>query len=299
MLRYTQFLFLALAGALVLAGCDSAPSANDQSVNAISNAAPTANSSHTNSITEVVNETNVGDDWSDAATQSGGEVAFVQDWGAPSGLGSASLQLSTIDENPSKASLLTNQFAGTPLSEITELSFWTYQASGPDLAAATYQVQISLDGGDTFCGTMVFEPYWQNNGSPDSAPVVNGQWQEWTNAENGEWWSTCDALGTGIAGPPFTSITDVADDHPDAVVLAIGTSIGTSNPDWTVAVDGLTFGTTTGSTTFNFDVTPADKDDCKKGGWQNLADGDGNEFVNQGDCVSFVASNGRTQGPKK
>lgn len=42
--------------------------------------------------------------------------------------------------------------------------------------------------------------------------------------------------------------------------------------------------------------TPSTIDDCLNGGWQSLADTQGNPFVNQGDCVSFVASGGRNPG---
>ncbi|MEK7068547.1 MAG: hypothetical protein AAB964_01895 [Patescibacteria group bacterium] len=35
-------------------------------------------------------------------------------------------------------------------------------------------------------------------------------------------------------------------------------------------------------------AVPTDKDQCKKGGWQTLADDQGNVFKNQGQCVSFV-----------
>lgn len=38
--------------------------------------------------------------------------------------------------------------------------------------------------------------------------------------------------------------------------------------------------------------TPVSKDDCKKGGWQEFTDADGQPFRNQGQCVSYVA---RTQ----
>lgn len=38
------------------------------------------------------------------------------------------------------------------------------------------------------------------------------------------------------------------------------------------------------------------KADCKKGGWMNFADNEGNSFKNQGDCVSFVATGGRNLG---
>ncbi|CAN5663847.1 hypothetical protein BH23CHL2_BH23CHL2_10410 [soil metagenome] len=50
--------------------------------------------------------------------------------------------------------------------------------------------------------------------------------------------------------------------------------------------DGMT-------TTFDFDPAPQTKDDCKNGGWQDY---EAYDFKNEGECVSFVASNGRSQG---
>jgi len=38
--------------------------------------------------------------------------------------------------------------------------------------------------------------------------------------------------------------------------------------------------------------TPTSADQCKHGGWQGLSDTNGTLFKNQGDCVSFVATNG-------
>ena len=38
------------------------------------------------------------------------------------------------------------------------------------------------------------------------------------------------------------------------------------------------------------------KDQCKKGGWQNLVDSEGTSFKNQDDCVSFVATKGKNLG---
>lgn len=40
--------------------------------------------------------------------------------------------------------------------------------------------------------------------------------------------------------------------------------------------------------------TPTSKDQCKDGGWSNYTDGQGNAFKNQGDCVSYVASGGKS-----
>jgi hypothetical protein len=36
-------------------------------------------------------------------------------------------------------------------------------------------------------------------------------------------------------------------------------------------------------------ATPADADDCKRGGWQHLVDDAGRPFANQGECVSYAS----------
>jgi hypothetical protein len=40
---------------------------------------------------------------------------------------------------------------------------------------------------------------------------------------------------------------------------------------------------------------PTASDDCKKGGWANLTDDEGTAFKNQGDCVSFAATQGKNK----
>ena len=40
----------------------------------------------------------------------------------------------------------------------------------------------------------------------------------------------------------------------------------------------------------------AEKDDCKNGGWESMLDTAGNGFKNQGDCVSFFATEGKNPG---
>ncbi len=53
-------------------------------------------------------------------------------------------------------------------------------------------------------------------------------------------------------------------------------------------------------TLFTYEASPSpvptNKDQCKQGGWQTLADDEGNSFKNQGDCVSFVATKGKNKG---
>ncbi len=48
------------------------------------------------------------------------------------------------------------------------------------------------------------------------------------------------------------------------------------------------------TTMFTYEVPiPTNKHECKNGGWMTLADGSGNAFKNQGDCVSFFVSKGK------
>jgi choice-of-anchor C domain-containing protein len=84
-----------------------------------------------------------------------------------------------------------------------------------------------------------------------------------------------------------------------------------ANMNWTA--ESYTFFATTSSTTLSFasttagafgpaidNVTVAEtaatKSDCKQGGWQTMLDTAGNQFKNQGDCVSFFATGGKNPG---
>jgi hypothetical protein len=225
--------------------------------------------------------------WHTLDTRPGGSVRFTEDYGAPPGLGDGSLELKTNLTTAAKADYYTFAHAGTPLASVTQLSYWTYQAptGQPPHAAASYQLQIDVNGsaagGFT---TLVYEPYW--NGT-----VAPATWQQW-DVDAGQFWSsrtvadgTC-VLAAGAGGPPLYSLQTIKTLCPNAVVLGIGVNVGTFNPGYTVAVDGVTFN----DTTYDFEVgkRPTSKDQCKDGGWQTFNDP---AFKNQGDCVSYVNAN--------
>lgn len=225
--------------------------------------------------------------WGPLDTRPGGAVEFTEEYGAPAGLGSGALELTTDGTTAAKADYWTFAHAGTLLADVTALSYWTYQATTPQPphAAASYQVQIdangAAEGGFT---TLVYEPYW-------NGVVVNGTWQQW-DVGSGLFWSSrtvaeC-GLVAGAGGPPLTTLATVATTCPDAVVLGIGVNVGTFNPGYTVAVDGVRFD----ETTYDFELgrRPSGKDECKDGGWAAFDDP---AFKNQGDCVSFVVTKGK------
>lgn len=228
--------------------------------------------------------------WYSEDTRAGGASAIVNTYGAPAGFGDGSLELTTTPTNADKAQRITHQVAGTPLADVSELAYWTYQAAGntAPTADASYQLQIDLDGDPATTSdftTLVYEPYW--NGT-----VAPATWQHW-DAASGNWWSSRDIPGVvvhGAGGPPFTTPAAVAETYPNATVLGIGVNVGTYNPGYTVATDGVKFATTNQSLTFDFELG---KDDCKHGGWQTAFAP--LEFQNQGDCVAYVASAGRNQ----
>src|SRR4051812_10176738 len=112
--------------------------------------------------------------WTQDDTRGGGTVTWTGAYGAPSGLGSSSLQLATTLSTADKAGLYTHTMAGTPLADVTNLSYWTYQPAGnAPFAEASYQLQI-LDGCGHFT-TLVFEPY-ENTAQ---GPIVPSTWQQW------------------------------------------------------------------------------------------------------------------------
>lgn len=218
--------------------------------------------------------------WSEAATNAGGDVNFVVDASAPGG---AALQLTTDGTNAARAQYM--HAASGSLSSVTELSYQTKQNSGPPEAAPSYQLVVDLNGaaagGFT---TLVYEPYW--NGF-----VVPGTWQTW-DVDAGMFWSsrsfaegTC-VVTAGSGGPPFYSLAGLQAACPNAIVLGFGVNVGTYNPNYDVETDLVNFN----GTTYNFQTTnePSSKDACKKGGWQNLTDDEGDPFRNQGQCIKYV-----------
>lgn len=224
--------------------------------------------------------------WSTADTRPGGEVNYVSDASSP--YPSGALQLKTDATNSAKAQYL--KAASGPLAEVTELSYWSKQVSGPAHADPSYQFILDLNGSASGgFTTMVYEPY-------QNGVIMPGVWQQW-DVDAGQMWSsrsfsegTC-VVTAGAGGAPFYSLAMLKTNCPNAVVLGFGVNVGTFNPSYDVLTDGVNFN----GTTYDFELTntPSTKDECKQGGWMNLTDQNGQAFKNQGQCVSWT--NGRGQ----
>lgn len=234
--------------------------------------------------------------WSTADTRPGGAVNYVADTTAPGSPNAGALQLTTDATNAAKAQYMHD--VNTPLAAVDSLSYSTKQnsASFSD-GAASYQLAVCLGGGSgaTCSGftTFVYEPY-ENGGT-----VTPGVWQSW-NVASGQMWSskTVNAGGAclttaGAGGSPYYTLATLKTNCPNAVVEGFGVNIGSYNPSYDVEADLVNFN----GTTYNFEpyVVVTDKDQCKNDGWKSLADNTGRAFKNQGDCVSYVVTQGKNK----
>lgn len=219
--------------------------------------------------------------WAEADTRPGGDVNFVEDATAPAGTGA--LQLTTDATTTAKAQYMHE--ASVPVTQVTELSYYTKQNAGPVHAAPSYQLAVDTNG--TTAGgftTFVYEPY-------QNGVVTPGAWQSW-DVDQGQFWSSRNLTCTGGSfvagggGAPFYTLAQIQTICPEAIVVGFGVNIGSNNPSYDVLTDLVSFN----ATAYDFETRPyvaTNKDQCKNGGWASFQAG----YKNQGQCVSSIVSN--------
>jgi len=196
-------------------------------------------------------------------------------------LGAGSLELRTTTGSD-KVFLFNYDHVGTDLGDVDDISYSTYRTTGNDQQVAALNLQVDHNGaaagGFT---TLVFEPVYNTA----QGAVVSGEWQDWTADGSGIWWSTRAIPGV-CDFTCYVSWNDIVAANPDAVITGgVGVNQGSGNPALTSNVDAFTFD----ETTYDFDVPPTNKDQCKNDGWKSFTSP---SFKNQGDCVSY-ANNGK------
>jgi hypothetical protein len=203
----------------------------------------------------------------------------------PLGVGSFQSQLALSTE---KLTLFNFDHAGTALSSITGLSYWTYKNPGSSFPLPALNIQIDINGGAlgaTDFRTLVFEPYYQ----PDFVEKV-GVWESWDayNGGAGKWWST--GASTCPQSNACTWSTLVASFPGATITGGYGINAGSNNAGLDGSVDALSIAYGGGSITYDFEpfVTATSRESCKDGGWKTRTRADGSPFKNQGDCVSYV-----------
>jgi hypothetical protein len=137
---------------------------------------------------------------------------------------------------------------GTPLSNISTLSYSAYTNSAPDFDPV-FQLQADLGSGIPFA-TVSYEPYEQT--TPDTANT----WQSF-DVSNGVVWATHIGVNApgGLDDPiSWSSFVNL---YPGATLLGVGADVGSAWPAMSGNVDALSIGTdgANGSTTtydFNY-----------------------------------------------
>lgn len=200
------------------------------------------------------------------ATTVGGQVSIIDTLDSINGDGV--LNLTTQNDVNDRASI--TRAENVDLSSIYKLSYSTKRDAAGFIAAgnASYRVLIDADGNTATTndiGYLVHEPYWQNAGSPDDAPVQAGVWQTWS-VMSGSFWASIPGgnsiagLTNGSGGPPFYTLQNVLALHPNAKVIGVNVGIGSYNQNYNIQVDNVVFGYQTGTSieinSYNFEPLP-------------------------------------------
>lgn len=209
---------------------------------------------------------------------------------APEGNGSTQISVTGTGRH----NIASYAFSGTPLAEITELSYMTYNPSAGNGGAADragyLQFNVDFNGTDTWQRRLTFVP--KNNGT-----VLQNTWQTWDALNSGNaLWTYSGPTWPGTATPGTTAKTwsDILAQYPGVRVRVtdafMGIRVGEPYANgYTENVDAFVFGTAAGTTIYDFEplLAPTDKESCKNGGWMTF---NNPTFKNQGECVSTVAA---------
>ena len=187
--------------------------------------------------------------------------------------------------------MVNSSYAGTPLADITSLSYSTYGHGASTVFAPSLQLDVDYDLTDlntAWQGRLVYEPYQNGIVTPET-------WQSWSPLD-GVWWAS---------GAPGNALCPQSNPCTWAAVLAafpnagIRTTAGNINfkvgGPWTGGftgnVDAFIIGVNGEETVFNFEAQeplvapPTTKDQCKNDGWQTF---NNPSFKNQGQCIKYV-----------
>lgn len=205
--------------------------------------------------------------------------------------GNGSVQISVTGSQ--RRNLATYGFAGTPLADITELSFSTYNPvagnGGSATRSAYVNFNVEFDGSDSWQRRLVYVP--RTNGT-----VLQDTWQAWDLIDGGNalWvYSGPSWPGGSPSGSTAKTWAQILSEYPGVRIRVTDAHMGIRVGEpyasgYTENIDRFVFGTAAGVDVFDFEPSvgpPADKNDCKRGGWQQF---NSPAFDNQGDCVSFV-----------
>ena len=165
-------------------------------------------------------------------------------------LGSGSFELS-LPASQSYPQLQNADFDGTPLSQLSSLSYSTYvNANGNQEAAPFILFEVDQNGDGTVDDQLVYQPAAQGSAIPGKT------WQTW-DALTGKWWSIQGVAGMGV-GTAGKSLSDYLAAYPGATITNAGLRVaaGCVGGGWSGFVgnfDALVIGVNSSNTIYDFE----------------------------------------------
>jgi hypothetical protein len=232
------------------------------------------------------------DDTNDSTTTASGHMV-TGPANPPAGIGSAELETTSSTDGQM---LMKNAYAGSKFTDLTTLTYSTYVKSGNSTVAPALQFSVDkdvTDGVNNWQGRIVFEPYL--NGT-----VSDGQWQDWS-AADGNWWLTkpsafndmCPQSSPCTLSQLTTAFSNIGVNGGVNAQILLKAGSGWPS-DFVGDADALTVAFSNAqATTYDFEPysTPSTMNQCKNSGYKDVRDNNGQEFKNQGQCVSWVQHN--------
>jgi len=190
----------------------------------------------------------------------------------------------TSDTDPGYGGIEYGVEEGTTFADLETLSTDYYFEADDSCEGGSPRFQIGLSD--------------EESGDEGNIFVYFGSEPNYNDCPTEEWTNTGDLLGSGSVdssqldgGTFYHSYEDALAAYGDYEVTDISVVVDASwaaeDSEQSVTIDN----TVVNGTTFTYEVpTPTNKNECKNGGWMNLADANGNAFKNQGQCVASVAT---------
>jgi hypothetical protein len=173
-------------------------------------------------------------------------------------------------------------------ADLTTLSS-DYQFESGSCIGGSPRFQIGIDtDGDGDRDANIFAYFGTDSGG--AACDTSGAW-----ANTGDFLEAGRLLDTSQLGGTFydTYANALANYGAMSVTgISLAEDSGWTGTEQVVNIDN----TMINDVTYTYEIPVATtRAECRDGGWQNVADADGNAFKNQGDCVSYVSTEGRNR----
>lgn len=214
---------------------------------------------------------------------------------APIGQGSAQISVS----GEQRRNIATYQFRGTPLANITELKYSTYNPSagnGGSVNRSGYlQFNVDFNGSDTWQRRLLFLP-------SDNGIIQQDTWQEWDTLNGGAALWRYSGTTWPVTGEPGSTpktwnqiLTDYSGVRIRATDAWFGIRVGEPYPDgYTENIDLVKFGVSGLTKWFDFEPLigpPTTFVQCKNNGWKTF---NNPAFKNKEKCEKYVKQHMKT-----